>query len=589
MKHGDMNLSSTTTSAAHSLNTKALKSYFKNLGHLSLYHEFPNFKNILSHGKASIIKLSEAKKYAYVLLELFNNEFIIISLQEEQGSAIWFYLVQQGIKNKYKFAGYYTADASNLKTFAINSVDNKQQKSSDKAKSDNQVFNDIVNNSEPIEWFRSVVAQCIQLKASDIHIEIRAENAALRIRRDGLMRDVGAYDVDTVTQAISAVYTLLAEERSRSEVAFNLNAPQSAVIPLVINGANYGLRYQSHPAVNGYDVIMRVLKTDVRVKNNDNLSLDRLGFTTWQVSTLNETLGTANGGVFVAGITGSGKTTTLSSLLTQLASTGDRKIISIEDPVEYQIPGVSHLSVQRAAGNENSDTNPFAGSMMAFLRMDPDIGMFGEIRDSLSAQIAYTAIQTGHKLLTTVHATSALGIISRLTSSQIGLNRSDICRPEFISALVYQSLIPKNCMHCRVKAETVMDPMSLMVYESIFYLDTSTIYAASDEGCTHCRPENLAPIKGGHAGIDGVTVVAEVIDPDLQLLEYLSNNQDIKAYEYWRNLQNTSFSSPDMLGKPAWGHALYGMSAGLVDPYYFEKIFGSPNKLKVSLNELNHE
>jgi len=83
--------------------------------------------------------------------------------------------------------------------------------------------------------------------------------------------------------------------------------------------------------------------------------------------------------------------------------------------VEYQIPGVSHLSIQRAAGNEKSDAvNPFASSMMAFLRMDPDVGMFGEIRDSLSAQIAYTAIQTGHKLMTTVHATSALGIISRL-------------------------------------------------------------------------------------------------------------------------------------------------------------------------------
>ena len=566
-----------------------LKSYFKHLGHVSLYHEFPNHKTVLSHGKNAIVQLSEAKKFAYVLLEMFGGEFVIISPQEEQGSAIWFYLIQQGIRNKFKFAGYYTCDPVALKTFASNTLDNRIQKSTDKNKNDNQVFNDIVNNSEPIDWFRSVVMQCIQLKASDIHFEVRADVATLRIRRDGLMRDVGTYDESTVTQAISAVYTLLAEERSRSEVAFNLNAPQSAVIPLIIQNANYGLRYQSHPAVSGYDVIMRVLKTDVRVKNNDHLSINKLGFTSWQVATLNEALGTANGGVFVAGITGSGKTTTLSSLLTQLAATGDRKIISIEDPVEYQIPGVSHLSVQRAAGNENSDSNPFASSMMAFLRMDPDIGMFGEIRDSMSAQIAYTAIQTGHKLLTTVHATSALGIIARLTSSQIGLNRSDICRPEFISALVYQSLIPKNCMHCRVKAEEVMDVASLLVYESAFYLDTANIYVASDHGCKHCRPEHLAPIKGGHAGIDGVTVAAEVIDPDLQLLEFLSNNQDIKAYEYWRNLQNTSFSSPEMLGKPAWGHALYGMSTGMVDPYYFEKIFGSPNKLKVSLSELNIE
>jgi general secretion pathway protein E len=288
-------------------------------------------------------------------------------------------------------------------------------------------------------------------------------------------------------------------------------------------------------------------------------------------------------------ITGSGKTTTLSALLNQMAAAGDRKIISIEDPVEYQIPGVSHLSVQRAAGNEKSDTtNPFASSMMAFLRMDPDVGMFGEIRDGLSAQIAYTAIQTGHKLLTTVHATSALGIISRLASAQIGLVRTDICRPEFISALVYQSLIPRNCAHCKIPAEKTMNASELLVYESLFFLDTSKLFVASDDGCPACKPANLATIRGGHAGVKGVTVAAEIIQPDLQLLEYLSKGEDLKAFDYWRNLQTSSFSDSDMLGKPSWGHALYEMSLGHIDPYHFQKVFGSPLRLKTSLSELIH-
>jgi type II secretory ATPase GspE/PulE/Tfp pilus assembly ATPase PilB-like protein len=227
--------------------------------------------------------------------------------------------------------------------------------------------------------------------------------------------------------------------------------------------------------------------------------------------------------------------------------------------------------------------------MMAFLRMDPDVGMFGEIRDSLSAQIAYTAIQTGHKLMTTVHATSALGIISRLTSPQIGLKRSDICRPEFISALVYQALIPKNCVYCKVPATQVMKASDLFVYESIFFLDVTQIYAASDNGCPKCLPPNLAKIKTGHAGVKGVTVAAEIIDPDLKLLEYLSNEQDLKAYEYWRNSQTAAFNNPDMAGKPAWGHALYDMSLGQIDPYHFEKVFGSAQKLKVSLNDLSND
>jgi len=446
------------------------KNYFKNLGHLNLYHEFPSFKTMLTHGKNPIIVLNEAKKDVLIALELQDRKFVIVSTQEEQGSSNWFYLVQQGIRFNYLFDGYYTSEMLTLKSFALNAKENRNQLNKDQKKINNDVVQNIVDNSEPIEWFRSVIKLCIELNASDVHFEVRQDKAYLRVRRDGLMRDVKTYDENTVTQAMSAIYTLLAEERSRSEVAFNLNATQSALIPLTINRSSYGLRYQSHPAVSGYDVIMRVLKTDVRTDANESLALAKLGFTPWQSTTLNDALGTANGGIFIAGITGSGKTTTLSALMTQLARAGDRKIISIEDPVEYQIPGVSHLSIQRAAGNEKSDAvNPFASSMMAFLRMDPDVGMFGEIRDGLSAQIAYTAIQTGHKLMTTVHATSALGIISRLTSPQIGLKRSDICRPEFISALVYQALIPKNCPHCKIPATQAMKSSDLLVYETIFF------------------------------------------------------------------------------------------------------------------------
>jgi general secretion pathway protein E len=568
---------------------KMARSYFKNLGHLKFYQNFPEYKSILTHGRNPSIMLVEAKKDTMVAIELKDQQFVIISTQEEQGSSTWFYLVQQGIRLKIHFEGYYTTDHLSLKSFIESTKDSPSQRIREQKKQSNEVVQNIVDTSEPIEWFRSVIKMCIDLNASDVHFEIRQENAYVRVRRDGLMRDVKSYDQTTVTQSMSAIYTILAEERSRSEVAFNLNAPQSALIPLTINHKNYGLRYQSHPAVGGYDVILRILKTDVRTDANQDLALEKLGFTPWQSKSLHDALSTANGGIFVAGITGSGKTTTLSALLNQLAAAGDRKIISIEDPVEYQIPGVSHLSIQRAAGNEKSDaTNPFASSMMAFLRMDPDVGMFGEIRDALSAQIAYTAIQTGHKLLTTVHATSALGIISRLVSPQIGLDRTDICRPEFLSALVYQTLIPKNCELCKIPAEKTMNTSELLVYESLFFLDTSKLFVASDDGCPACKPANLATIRGGHAGVKGVTVAAEIIQPDLQLLEYLSKGEDLKAFDYWRVLQTSSFSESNMLGKPSWGHALFEMSLGHIDPYHFQKVFGSPLRLKTSLSELNH-
>lgn len=573
--------------------TNVQRSYFKNLGHLNLLQDFPEFKTALTHGRSPLIALNETKKDVLIAIELGDKQFAIISTQEEQGSSNWFYLVQQGIKLQLHFEGYYTCDQVSLKSFISSSRENRDNKTRNIREQDKQnhaVVESILKSSEPIDWFRSIIKMCVELNASDVHFEVRNDKAALRVRRDGLMRDIKTYDQVMVTQAMSAIYTLLAEEHSRSEVAFNVYAPQSALIPLTINRSNFGLRYQSHPAVGGYDVILRILKTDARADTNQNLALEKLGFTPWQSKALHDALGTANGGIFVAGITGSGKTTTLSALMNQIAANGDRKIISIEDPVEYQIPGVSHLSVQRAAGNEKSNNaNPFASAMMAFLRMDPDVGMFGEIRDALSAEMAYTAIQTGHKLLTTVHATSALGIISRLASPQIGMTRADICRPEFLSALVYQSLIPRNCVQCKVPAEKAMKASELLVYESIFFLDTSQFFVASDSGCPACTPPHLATIRGGHAGVKGVTVAAEIIQPNLQMLEYLSKGEDLKAFDHWRNLQTSSFSQPDMLGKPSWGHALYEMSMGHIDPYHFEKVFGSPLRLKTNMSDLAHD
>jgi type II secretory ATPase GspE/PulE/Tfp pilus assembly ATPase PilB-like protein len=233
------------------------------------------------------------------------------------------------------------------------------------------------------------------------------------------------------------------------------------------------------------------------------------------------------------------------------------------------------LSVQRQGTDDRS--NPFLVSMMAFLRMDPDVGMFGEIRDAVSAEMAMAAIQTGHKILTTVHATSAVGVIGRLTSKALGLNRESICNPEFLSALVYQVLTPLNCPHCKVPAASVMTPASLQTYQDIFALDTRQFFCASDKGCSHCRKPGIDYKNSERVGVRGVKVHAEVLVPDLELLLLLSQGKDIEARRVWRNRRNTAFDNPEMHGKEAWGHALYDMSRGLVDPYYFEMNFGSPN------------
>ena len=308
---------------------------------------------------------------------------------------------------------------------------------------------------------------------------------------------------------------------------------------------------------------------------------------------MREALASAWGGVFVAGVTGSGKTTTLNALMTMLARDGSRKLFTIEDPVEYETPGVSHLSIQRGAAGGAA---PFHGARLAFLRMDPDVGLFGEIRDGLSASMAQAAIQTGHKILSTVHATSALGIVGRLSSRLLGLAREDLCDPEFLSALVYQVLMPINCEHCKRPAAAVMGADALQTFQAGFGLDPVKIYCASAQGCTHCRRpgidygEGLLPGPGragladdAHDGTAGVKVGAEVIVPDLRLLDLLRQGRDAEARRHWRRRRRAPFTDADMDGKDAWGHVLYDVALGRVDPFHFERTFGSAALLAQTL------
>jgi general secretion pathway protein E len=544
--------------------------------HISNPAEFPEFERCLTHGDNPVVKLPTGLENQLIAILKSEKYFRIISSPKYQGSAGWFHLMEELKRSGYVFDGYHSCDPAVLEMFVSNQANDKADKSQlINTQADEEVLRSILSQSSQIDWFKNIVKRCLDLEASDIHIEIRGDKADIRVRRDGILRDVMQTQSRRVLNVISAVYTLLAEDRSRSEVAFNLSSAQSAVIPIKVASKSITLRYQSHPTISGTDVVMRILHNDPQDTNLP--TLESLGYTGWQLDKLNDAINASLGGIFIAGITGSGKTTTLSSMLGMLAKDGNRKIISIEDPVEYQIPGVTHFSIQRGLSSED----PFADSMLAFLRMDPDIGMFGEIRDRISGQLANTAIKSGHKLLTTIHATSAIGIISRLASQQIGLLREDICDSEFLSCLIYQTLIPKNCPECSIPSVEIMSVNNLEIYQKLFGIDPAVIKCASETGCPVCRPNGLGIPEGGHAGIKGVKVAAEVVMPDMELLDLLRHGEDIKAREYLRSLQRQETGLDCLKGKPAWAHAILDMSNGLIDPYYFERCFGKPTSLQM--------
>lgn len=549
-------------------------------GHLSNLIDVPDHAEVLTAAQMSRTKGVAVSvggmKNMLSIADADKNAFLI-STRSAEFAPEWFHQMELIRQAGYRYMGHYTAEREVLDMLALGtSVQGNQDRAAQKE--DGRVKDNLVRESAPLSWFQKVMGTCLEMGASDVHFEVRQDTAIVRVRRDGVMRQVMTIPSAVAIDGLSASYTVLAEERSRSEVAFNIQSAQAAMIPLELGHQKINLRYQSHPVVGGLDATLRILKVSVDASST-LLNLHTLGYTPQQVELLELATGSANGGVFIAGVTGSGKTTTLNAMLRAIAREGIRKVVSIEDPVEYVVPGVSHFSIQRQA-NSDVAKNPFLGAMLAFLRMDPDVGMIGEIRDAVSAQIAQAAIQTGHKIFSTVHATSALGVVARLNSQSIALPRDMMCGPEFISALVYQVLVPKNCPQCRRPATEVMTDEELSPYAQWFELNVDQIFCASDEGCPHCRVSGLDYSGSIRAGVKGVKVGAEVIVPDETLLQLLGSSKDIEARNHWRNQRTSRFDEPDTLGKEAWGHVLYDVSQGLVDPFYFQNIFGHPSLFK---------
>jgi type II secretory ATPase GspE/PulE/Tfp pilus assembly ATPase PilB-like protein len=162
---------------------------------------------------------------------------------------------------------------------------------------------------------------------------------------------------------------------------------------------------------------------------------------------------------------------------------------------------------------------------------------------------------------------------------QIGLDRADVCNADFLSALVYQALVPINCPHCNVPATQVLAPEKLQEYETLFGLDPQRIRCASDNGCPACQVPGLERPVDGHGGIAGMTVCAEVLPIEPSLLKLLKSGKDQEARSYWQSQRSGGFDDEDARGKEAWGHALYLVASGHLDPYHFEHCFGSPDLL----------
>lgn len=412
--------------------------------------------------------------------------------------------------------------------------------------------------ADTIARFNDIMAQAVKRNASDVHLIIKKDNnsGAVLFRIDGAINFIERYPFQDLIDAVGAAYTNLAEEGTRSESTFNVKAMQSCRIPLKVEGHSYNLRWQSAGIVGGMHVVIRVLHEESHTE--EKRTLPDFGYAPSQCKLLDLAVRKTIGVIFVVGPAGAGKSTLLKLLMEYLPDRLKRISWAIEDPAEYKMYGVSQISLQRSI-TDDSNTNPFLPAMKMVLRADPDTILVGEVRDKESLSLLKLMVQSGHQVMSSLHAMKAISVVERLTSEEMGMSRQSLTARDFLSAIVYQQLVPLLCK-CKLPAAYHLPQDMLLILIQKFGLDINTVYVKNPQGCECCN----------YKGTKGRTVVAEVVLPDHEYLRLVREDKDVEAEEYWRGTRIASFTEPDCTGKTALEHGLYKVSQGLVDPIDLE-------------------
>ena len=303
-------------------------------------------------------------------------------------------------------------------------LDSPDEESTD---ADVQRLRDQASEAPVIRIVNLLISRAVEAKASDIHIESSEAQLRVRYRIDGVLRDVDAPPAAVRAAVISRIKIM-----ARLNIAEH-RLPQDGRIKAVVRGKEIDLRVSTLPTLHGEGVVMRILDREGVV-----LDFDSLGF---DAAALKEYLGLLerpNGILLVTGPTGSGKTTSLYTSLTHLNSP-EKKIVTVEDPVEYELEGLSQIQVRPKIGLT------FAHTLRSILRYDPDIIMIGEIRDLETAQIAVQASLTGHLVLATLHTNTAAASVTRL----LDMGVEDYLLTSTVVGIVAQRLVRRLCPHCR--------------------------------------------------------------------------------------------------------------------------------------------
>lgn len=423
----------------------------------------------------------------------------------------------------------------------------------------------------------AIIGQALMMDASDIHLRILADRGVIFFRIHGDLHQVSVLHRERADLLSNALYT--AADPDSKQTTFNPKAYQDAAVTRTVKRpdgvvSELKLRFASLPVYpSGWDIVLRLLPLGA---GGTVRTLEELGYDAGQRAAIVRMLSRPMGAIALAGTTGSGKSTTLQSMVSMYyeANEGTKLPRTIEDPVEYPIVGARQTPVVRSTDGEN----PFAKALKACMRADPDAILVGEIRDEMTARLFQQAVQTGHKAFTTVHAGNPFDAIERLVD--LGVKRTVITADEFVSGVIFQRLLPVLCDGCKVRLVDHRDWIPAPMFERlVLALDTHTGGRAQDDiarvyvrgpGCDQCRGRTTS----------GRTVAAQILLLDRELQHFILQEQLVLAKAYWRaaiGITELPSEIAPILGTSALDQGIEKMLAGRISPVDVEKELGQLN------------
>lgn len=414
-------------------------------------------------------------------------------------------------------------------------------------------------DTEHGKWFGSVVEYGLDVRASDMHIEVDGAYALIRYRVDGRMEPMengsgGQVIAQLAREGIALAFNKLSDHGSATGSNFQGREFLESTVTFDTGVHQVKLRCDNIPTDGGFNFIARFTRSG---RSELKFTYESIGYMPSHVATIKRAIGRRKGIILMVGIPGSGKTTSIRAMLESIENADKLKIATIDTPIEQKIAGISQTLLQLDESDQEESDRLYNKAIQHWVRGNPDIMSLGEIRSLASAKAAMKMAEIGCLTFGTVHAHTGIGAFQRLLS--LGIDLHSMTAPGIMNLFVHQTLVPQLCNECKVPLSEANESqrMEMAQVGSRFSVDVSNIhFAGHDKNCPNC--------KG--TGVKGRIAVCEMLEYDPLLLDYIVDRDLYGAEQYWLSKGDGKFDSDRMDGKPAFYHAFLLAQKGIIAP-----------------------